>query len=54
MGGHGTESAALALGRLGDTRAIDPLLEVFEKARNMDWAAAEALGLIGDKAQRRN
>ena len=49
MGGHGTEGAALALGRLGDTRAIGPLLEVFEKARNMDWAAAEALGLIGDK-----
>ena len=48
-GGHGTESAALALGRIGDTRAVGPLLEVFEKARNIAWAAAEALGLIGDK-----
>jgi len=49
-GGHGTESAALALGRLGDMRAIGPLLEVFENARNIDWAAAEALGLIADKS----
>ena len=48
-GGHGTESAALALGRIGDTRAVGPLLEVFENARNIAWAAAEALGLIGDK-----
>lgn len=50
MGGHGTESAALALGRLGDTRAIGPLLDIFENARNIDWAAAEALGLIADKS----
>lgn len=48
-GGHGTESAALALGWLGDPRAVGTLLEVFENARNIDWAAAEALGLIGDK-----
>jgi HEAT repeat protein len=47
-GGDGTQGAALALGRIGDKRAVEPVLRIFDDARNIAWAAAEALGLIGD------
>jgi HEAT repeat protein len=48
-GGDGTQDAAIALGRIGDKRAVEPVLRIFDDARNIAWAAAEALGLIGDK-----
>jgi len=42
------ESAALALGVIGDERAIKPLLEILKKDDEIRWAAAKALGWIGE------
>lgn len=40
-----------ALGRLGDTRAVEPLIELLPRANSglIDSAVAEALGALGDR-----
>ena len=49
-GNEGAANAALALGRIGDKRAVDPLLNTLRDSSNFLRArVAEGLGLIGDK-----
>jgi|GEM_PF-1872313 len=40
--------AAMALGKIGDRKAVDPLINAL-RDKNVGWAAAEALGKIGDQ-----
>jgi HEAT repeat protein len=40
-------SAAFALGKIGDIRAVEPLLTAFQN-QELRWGAGNALGLIGD------
>lgn len=49
-GNQGAANAAIALGRIGDKRAIEPLLNTLQDSFNYLRAhVAEGLGLIGDK-----
>jgi HEAT repeat protein/energy-coupling factor transporter ATP-binding protein EcfA2 len=49
-GNQGAANAAIALGRIGDKRAVEPLLEVLQNSFNYLRAhVAEGLGLLGDK-----
>jgi HEAT repeat protein len=49
-GNEGAANAAIALGRIGDKRAVEPLLSVLEHSVNYLRAhVAEGLGLLGDK-----
>ena len=41
--------AAEALGEIGDTRAVEPLLWLLELPVNYSWSVATVLGKIGDK-----
>jgi len=43
------EKTAMALGQIGDARAVEPLIEVlWDKDISVRWCAAAALGIIGD------
>jgi HEAT repeat protein len=49
-GNEGAANAAIALGRIGDKRAVEPLLNVLQSSFNYLRAhVAEGLGLLGDK-----
>lgn len=49
-GNEGAANAAIALGRIGDKRAVEPLLDVLQNSFNYLRAhVAEGLGLLGDK-----
>lgn len=49
-GNEGAANAAIALGRIGDKRAVEPLLNVLQNSVNYLRAhVAEGLGLLGDK-----
>jgi HEAT repeat protein len=41
------EAAARALGKIGDTRAVEPLVEALKDDIHVRWRAAEALLEIG-------
>ena len=47
-------AAALALGRVGDSRAVNPLISALEDQPRVREAAAKALGEIGDPSAVRN
>ena len=45
------KSAAVALGEIGDSRAVEPLIKILNDLNsNVRWAAAEALKKIGESA----
>ena len=43
------EEAAIALGDIGDKRAVEPLIRLIEREPTIGFRAIESLGIIGDK-----